>query len=75
MKDVFPENHATSCAIHIQRNVLAKFGKKAALEVCKIAKCFSADKETAMFHRIARSSEDAQDYLLGINPSEWRSID
>jgi transposase-like protein len=73
--EVFPTNHALSCAIHIQRNVCTKFGHKPSECVSKISKTFSSRLEDEFFGKIRKHSESALKYLQEIEASEWRSTE
>jgi hypothetical protein len=72
---VFPGNHATSCAIHIKRNVQTKFGQKAAEKVSDIAKCFSARQEDFLLNQVQKASAQAREYLVKIPAMEWRGTE
>jgi transposase-like protein len=45
MKEVIPENHLAHCAVHIERNVLTRFGLPASKCIQQIAKAFSVQKQ------------------------------
>ena len=69
----FPNNHSMSCAVHIQRNVQTKFGKKAAHFIPEITKTFSTREETAVFNKLRQKHKRCYEYLVEIHPSKWRS--
>lgn len=67
---VFPRNHASYCAVHIARNVQAKFGKEASEEVLNLAKTFSLTKAEAIVDELPVK---VREYLEGIEDSTWRN--
>jgi hypothetical protein len=69
----FPNNHATHCAVHIQRNVVSSFGRVAGREIIQMAKTFSRRKEEQILQRIAQKNQKAYDYVIDIPPDAWRS--
>ena len=70
MKEVFPSNHSCYCAIHIARNVEARFGAKQAKYVVQLAKTFSTRYAGEL---VAAMGEPTRRYIEEIEPSQWRS--
>ena len=73
LQNVFPENHATSCAVHIKRNVAQNFGSRAADQVTRIAKAYTELQEEKLFKEVQAQSVDAEMYLRAIKSDTWRS--
>ena len=71
--EVFPQNHTTSCAVHIKRNVVQKYGTRAADEVTKISKAYTELQEEKLFKKVQIESVDAEMYLRCIKADTWRS--
>lgn len=71
----FPNNHCTSCAVHIQANLRHKFGSRAAAKVSELAKTFSTRREDEILQAIGRTSNQARAYIVDIEPKEWRSTE
>ena len=70
LKLVFPHNHTCYCAVHIARNVEAKFGAKRAKYIVPLAKTFSTRYATEL---MATMGEATKKYVQDIEPSQWRS--
>jgi hypothetical protein len=73
MKEVFPENHHTHCAVHIERNVLTRFGLLASKCIQQIAKTFSVQKERLWLLQLNKISPKTYEYILSIDPNTWRT--
>jgi Transposase, Mutator family len=70
LKDVFPLNHSCYCAVHIARNVEAKYGKKAAKYVVELAKTFSLSYAEELMNAMGPA---AKAYVGDIEEAQWRS--
>lgn len=70
LKEVFPDNHSCYCAIHITRNVEAKYGKKESKYVMPLARTFSRSYADAL---LAEMGGAARNYILQIEEPQWRS--
>ena len=70
LKEVFPSNHSCYCAVHIARNVEAKFGAKQAKYVVQLAKTFSTRYAEEL---LAVMGQPTRRYIEEIEPSQWRS--
>jgi transposase-like protein len=73
MKEVFPENLHAHCAVHIERNVLTRFGLPASKCIQQIAKTFSVQKERLWLLQLNKISPKAYEYILSIDPTTWRT--
>ena len=54
LASAFSSNHATYCALHIQRNVYQRYGSNAAVYVWAIAKTYTTVKEEKLFEAIRK---------------------
>ena len=72
-RHVFPHIHLWNCAVHIKRNVIAKYGTSTGDCVVNIAKTFSKTREDELFAQLAVASQGAERYLKEIPPELWRS--
>jgi hypothetical protein len=68
-KEVFPQNHASYCAVHIARNAQVKYGKENAKYILPLAKTFSFGMADMYLERM---SGEARGYVAKIPPSQWR---
>jgi zinc finger SWIM domain-containing protein 3 len=71
LKEVFPLNHSCCCAVHIARNVEAKFGPKNAKYVIQLSKTFSTTYADDLLQRM---NEASRDYVSRIDQQVWRSV-
>ena len=70
MKEVFPLNHHCFCAVHIARNVEAKFGALKAKFVVPLAKTFSSMYAEELLKAMGTH---VAEYVNGIEDPQWRS--
>jgi MULE transposase domain/Ulp1 protease family, C-terminal catalytic domain/SWIM zinc finger len=68
LKEVFPDNHATFCAIHIARNVERSMGKKDSKYVVHLARTFSPMLFQVLMTELTAA---ARQYLEAIPASQW----
>jgi transposase-like protein len=73
MQIVFPDNHHMHCAVHIERNVLSRFGMPSSKCIQIIAKTFSIQKERVWRRELKETSAKAYDYVIDIEPNTWRN--
>jgi MULE transposase domain/Ulp1 protease family, C-terminal catalytic domain len=73
LANIFPRNHATSCAVHIKRNVVTKYGQNAGRDIVTISKTFSRRKEDEIFQKLEKKNKSALEYILDIPACTWRS--
>jgi hypothetical protein len=72
LQNVFPQNHATFCSIHIARNVEKFAGKRVAAMVYSLSKTSSHLVAGEVLENIGRLSQRAREYLEEIPEKEWR---
>jgi MULE transposase domain len=73
LKDIFPENHSCSCAVHIARNVhQVKFGKKMSKYILPLSMTFSP---YFLEEILSKMTEDSRQYVEGIPASAWRNTE
>lgn len=73
--ECFPRNHSLYCAVHIMRNVLAKFGQVKHEFIDKIAKTHCNIEEGKYLLIIGNKCAAAKQYLEAIDPTKWRSCE
>ncbi len=71
LKVVFPNNHSCYCAVHIARNVEAKFGgPQQAKYVIPLSKTFSMTEAEQLLQAMSRR---VREYVAEIEEPQWRS--
>jgi Transposase, Mutator family len=70
LQEVFPDNHASFCAIHIARNVERAMGKNVSKYVIPLAKTFSPMVSEVLLSKVTAA---ARHYLEDIPASQWRN--
>jgi MULE transposase domain/SWIM zinc finger len=71
LKVVFPNNHSCYCAVHIARNVGAKFGgPQQAKYVILLSKTFSMTEAEQLLQAMSRR---VREYVAEIEEPQWRS--
>lgn len=71
LKVVFPNNHSCYCAVHIARNVEAKFGgPQQAKYVIPLSKTFSVTEAEQLLQAMSRR---VREYVAEIEEPQWRS--
>ena len=73
LKKEFPNNHQTSCAVHIQRNVQVRYGMPASKCIPYIAYTFSSRQEDVWLTELGTRSQPARNYVENIPPETWRN--
>ena len=73
LKEIFPNNHQTSCTVHIQRNVLVRYGMPASKCVPHIAKTYSTRQEDVWLKDLNTRSGLARNYVDNIPAETWRN--
>jgi hypothetical protein len=72
LSNVFPQNHATFCAIHVARNVEKLAGKRVSAMVYSLSKTCSHLVAGELLDDIGRLSERAREYITEIPENQWR---
>ena len=73
LDSTFPHNHATHCAIHLQRNVETKFDIRSARREHSIAGTFSKRLVLECLHEMEEINEGARAYLEAVPINSWCS--
>jgi hypothetical protein len=72
LQEVFPENHAMFCSIHIARNAAKFAGKKIAGLVYSLSKTSSHMVAGEIIEKIGKVSQRAKRYIEDIEKDQWR---
>ena len=72
LAEVFPNNIAMSCAMHIKSNVAQRFGQASAREIITIAKTYSARYAAHLVNEVRRHKPEAAEYIDDITDL-WKS--
>jgi hypothetical protein len=72
LQQVFPDNHACYCSIHIARNTERLIGKKVASYIYQLANTFSHRESEEILTKIEEKSIQGRSYLEAIPNNQWR---
>ena len=75
LREVFPQNHATSCLFHIRQNVVTQSGIAAGEVVEAIGRTFSIQQEEYLFNKLRKKWPKVEPYLKKIDPKTWRNTE